>query len=100
MTLNQSLTAGWRGRAAAARVDGSGPSRTGDTMRRFAGLLAILFLFALARPAPAEDQWMTLPPTPSLPKAVKSGLAEINGIKIWFAEFGPANGKPVLLLHG
>ena len=73
-------------------------------MRRFAGLLATLMLLAplavAAHPAAADDPWMTLPPTPSLPKAVKSGLAPVNGIKIWYAEFGPANGKPVILLHG
>jgi pimeloyl-ACP methyl ester carboxylesterase len=69
-------------------------------MRRFARLLAILLLFALARPVSAEDLWMTLPPTPALPKAANSGLAPVNGIKIWFAEFGPADGKPVILLHG
>jgi len=69
-------------------------------MRRWAGLLAILILFAVARPALAEDQWMTLPPTPSLPQPTQSGLAEVNGIKVWYAEFGPADGKPVILLHG
>ena len=69
-------------------------------MRRFAGLLAILFLFAINRPALAEDQWMTLPPTPSLPEATQSGLAPVNGIQVWYAEFGPADGKPVILLHG
>ena len=73
-------------------------------MRRFAGLLAILILVAAAvvpaGPARADDPWMLLPPTPGLPKPVKSGLAPVNGIKIWFAEFGPADGKPVVLLHG
>lgn len=69
-------------------------------MHRLAGLLAFLFLFALPLAAAAEEPWMTLPPTPSLPKAAKSGLAPVNGIKLWFATFGPANGKPVILLHG
>jgi pimeloyl-ACP methyl ester carboxylesterase len=69
-------------------------------MHRWAGLLAILILLAVARPALAEDQWMTLPPTPSLPQATQSGLAQVNGIKVWYAEFGPTDGKPVILLHG
>ena len=69
-------------------------------MRRFAGLLAILVLIAATRTALAEDPWMVLPPTPSLPKSEKSGLAPVNGIKIWYAEFGPADGKPVIMLHG
>jgi pimeloyl-ACP methyl ester carboxylesterase len=69
-------------------------------MHRLAGRLVILILFALAGPALAEDPWMTLPPTPTLPQATQSGLAEVNGIKVWYAEFGPADGKPVILLHG
>jgi hypothetical protein len=48
--------------------------------------------------AGVEPQWLTLPPTPSLPKAEQSGYASINGIKIWYATFG--KGEPVLLLHG
>jgi pimeloyl-ACP methyl ester carboxylesterase len=65
-------------------------------MRRFA-LAAGLLLFTLAA-ARAEPQWLTLPPTPSLPQAAKSGYAPVNGIKIWYAEFGA--GAPVILLHG
>ncbi|HEY4123891.1 MAG TPA: alpha/beta fold hydrolase, partial [Rhizomicrobium sp.] len=46
---------------------------------------------------------MALPPTPTLPKADVRGLAPVNGIKIWYAEFGQGS-KPdretVLLLHG
>ncbi len=46
----------------------------------------------------AEPQWLTLPPTPTLPPALQSGLAPVNGIKIWYATFG--RGAPVILLHG
>src|SRR5579864_2334570 len=45
-----------------------------------------------------KPQWMTLPPTPTLPPAARSGLAPVNGIKIWYATFG--QGEPVILLHG
>jgi pimeloyl-ACP methyl ester carboxylesterase len=48
--------------------------------------------------AHAAPQWLTLPPMPSLPKADASGYAPVNGIKIWYAEFG--SGSPVILLHG
>jgi pimeloyl-ACP methyl ester carboxylesterase len=41
---------------------------------------------------------MTLPPTPILPRAEQSGLAPVNGIRIWYAVFG--TGGPVILLHG
>jgi pimeloyl-ACP methyl ester carboxylesterase len=57
----------------------------------------MLFLAPPAR-AGAEPQWLTLPPTPSLPTPEASGHAPVNGIRIWYAEFG--RGAPVLLLHG
>src|SRR5262245_58668244 len=46
----------------------------------------------------AEPQWLTLPATPTLPEAARSGYASVNGITIWYAVFG--EGEPVLLLHG
>ena len=58
-------------------------------------VLAVSLLWGTAR---AEPQWLTLPPTPALPKAEESGFAPVNGIKIWYATFG--KGEPVILLHG
>lgn len=58
-------------------------------------LAALLCSVATAR---AEPQWLTLPPTPILPQPAESGLAPVNGIKIWYAAFG--QGEPVILLHG
>jgi pimeloyl-ACP methyl ester carboxylesterase len=66
-------------------------------MRRFAVVFVFSFL-VFAAVARAEPQWLTLPPTPSLPEPVKSGYAALNGIKIWYAEFG--RGTSVILLHG
>ena len=66
-------------------------------MRRFAFASALLFL-SFTGTASAEPQWLTLPPTPTLPTAAQSGLAPVNGIKLWYAEFG--QGAPVILLHG
>ncbi|WP_128927840.1 alpha/beta fold hydrolase [Bradyrhizobium guangxiense] len=48
--------------------------------------------------AHAAPQWLSLPPTPTLPKAAQSGFAPVNGVKVWYAVFG--RGQPVLLLHG
>jgi pimeloyl-ACP methyl ester carboxylesterase len=57
-----------------------------------------LFLLGFATAARAEAQWLTLPPTPSLPTPVEIGYAPVNGIRIWYATFGL--GTPVILLHG
>jgi pimeloyl-ACP methyl ester carboxylesterase len=55
-------------------------------------------LIAAGAAANAAPQWLTLPPTPTLPKTDQSGLAPVNGVKIWYASFG--SGEPVILLHG
>ncbi|MDQ6779588.1 MAG: alpha/beta hydrolase [Candidatus Eremiobacteraeota bacterium] len=66
-------------------------------MIRF-GVLVLACSIVLVHAASAEPQWMTLPPTPRLPRAQHSGYAPANGIKIWYAVFGA--GEPVVLLHG
>ena len=68
-------------------------------MRR-ALLLALTLCVGLIGQAAraASPQWLTLPPTPSLPKPVASGYATVDGIRVWYAEFG--HGSPVILLHG
>ena len=65
-------------------------------MCRFAYLLVTVVL--ASTPVCAEPQWLTLPPTPTLPPAAQSGYAPVNGIRIWYATFG--HGEPVILLHG
>jgi pimeloyl-ACP methyl ester carboxylesterase len=67
-------------------------------MRRIC--IAILLLFATSVARADEPQWLTLPPTPTLPAAVQSGYAPVDGIKLWYATFGPATAAPVILLHG
>jgi len=68
-------------------------------MRRVAGLIVLLGALAFASATQAASlPWMTLPATPQLPKASTSGYAPVNGIRIWYAEFG--HGSPVILLHG
>jgi len=67
-------------------------------IRRFPIVFCLLTLLASAAAARGEQQWLTLLPTPSLPKPAQSGYAPVNGIRIWYATFG--RGEPVLLLHG
>lgn len=56
----------------------------------------------LAVSAHAEDRWMTVPKPPAMPEAASSGLAEVNGIKMYYATYGADTGAhdPVLLIHG
>ena len=48
----------------------------------------------------AKPAWKVLPPTPDLPPAIVSGTVHVNDIDMWRAEFGPRNGKPVIMVHG
>lgn len=51
--------------------------------------------------AQAGDLWRQLPPTPALPTADREGYEQVNGIRLWYAEYGVRNrNPPVLLLHG
>jgi pimeloyl-ACP methyl ester carboxylesterase len=61
-------------------------------------LLWTLILTIFVFPTHAAERWLTLPPTPALPKPDTSGHAPVNGIRIWYATFG--HGEPVLLVHG
>jgi pimeloyl-ACP methyl ester carboxylesterase len=67
-------------------------------MRPILFLLAVAALWMAGNVAEAAEPWMALPPTPMLPKATVSGYAPVDGIQLWYAEFG--QGEPVLLLHG
>jgi pimeloyl-ACP methyl ester carboxylesterase len=62
------------------------------------GPAACFVILAMSVARADEPQWMTLPPTPTLPQAMQSGYAPVNGVKLWYATFG--EGAPVILLHG
>jgi pimeloyl-ACP methyl ester carboxylesterase len=70
-------------------------------MHQMRCLFIVLLMFAalaVARPAGAQYLWLRLPPTPVLPKPETSGIAPVNGVRLWYAEFG--HGAPVILVHG
>jgi pimeloyl-ACP methyl ester carboxylesterase len=67
-------------------------------MHKVAWVFAALWLMIVGARAQQSLRWLTLPPTPHLPRAEDSGYAPINGAKLWYAEFG--HGAPVILLHG
>jgi|SRR5580692_10189347 pimeloyl-ACP methyl ester carboxylesterase len=66
-----------------------------SVIRRFAFSLWLLVAMGMTAAGP---RWLSLPPTPTLPRAESSGYAPVNGIRIWYALFG--RGSPVILLHG
>ena len=72
-------------------------------MNRTAKTAAILALglaagAVSAAVAGAEEVWRTLPFPTAYPEAPASGYAEVNGVRIFHAEWGA--GDPVILLHG
>lgn len=60
--------------------------------------LAVCLIWVGEAAHAAGPPWLSLPPTPTLPKAASHGYAPVDGVRIWYAEFG--RGKPVILLHG
>src|SRR5437660_512051 len=69
-------------------------------MKRQPSLLAAVLIAgaALQVHAMAPERWQTLPPTPAAPEARVSGIAAVNGIRMYYARYG--TGRSVLLLHG
>ncbi len=61
-------------------------------------LLTALCLSAFGQTA--APLWKTLPEPPPMPRADKSGLAPVNGIKLYYAVFNEQGKDPVILLHG
>jgi pimeloyl-ACP methyl ester carboxylesterase len=67
-------------------------------MSRFILVLLVFVQLVTARPVLAGYPWLGLPPTPELPKPGNTGTVPINGVRLWYAEFG--HGPPVILVHG
>ncbi len=49
-------------------------------------------------PTDIAKAWLSLPPTPDLPAPKRSAVVSVNGVPIFYAQFG--EGPAVLLLHG
>lgn len=54
----------------------------------------------LAGSVAAEEQWMSIPTPLAMPESAQSGLAEVNGISMYYASYGDADGAPILMIHG
>ena len=48
----------------------------------------------------SAPRWKTLPDIPAMPNADTSGLASVNGARLYFAVFNKTGKDPVILLHG
>jgi len=69
-------------------------------MFRKLAVAAAVCLTAVTGAAQAEERWMAIPQAPEMPDPAMSGLAEVNGIKMYYAGYGAGDGAPVLLIHG
>jgi pimeloyl-ACP methyl ester carboxylesterase len=65
--------------------------------RRLA-LTSAIWILLISSQARATKPWEQLPPAQALPPSTISGYAPVNGVRIYYAEFG--RGDPVILLHG
>ncbi|MBU9216393.1 alpha/beta fold hydrolase [Burkholderia gladioli] len=65
-------------------------------LQRF--VLGAVAAFTLAHAQAAEPRWQTLPPTPAPVAGEQHGIAEVNGIRLYYATIG--HGSPVILVHG
>ncbi len=64
-----------------------------------AKLMATALVFA-STAAHAQDRWMSIPQVPNMPESVSSGIATVNGIDMYHAIYGDADGTPILMIHG
>ncbi|MGO7684828.1 alpha/beta fold hydrolase [Rhizobium leguminosarum] len=55
-------------------------------------------LLAVAAGAQSAERWAELPAFPSMPVAKTSGMADVNDIRMYYAEYG--EGEPILFIHG
>lgn len=68
-------------------------------MRSIAAAILVFFSAAfLAASAQSAERWQTLPAFPPMPPAKTSGMAPVNDIQMYYAEYG--EGDPILFIHG
>ncbi|WP_299666721.1 alpha/beta fold hydrolase [uncultured Ruegeria sp.] len=63
-------------------------------------ILTTIATIGFASSAFAEDAWMSIPVPPAMPDAAEAGQADVNGISMYYATYGNADGTPILLIHG
>ena len=63
-----------------------------------AGILTFFSLFLTGAGAQSAERWAELPAFPAMPAPKTSGMADVNDIKMYYAEYG--EGEPLLFIHG
>ncbi|MBY2913886.1 alpha/beta fold hydrolase [Rhizobium leguminosarum] len=62
------------------------------------GILTFFSMLLAVTGAQSAERWAELPAFPSMTVAKTSGMAEVNDIKMYYAEYG--KGDPILFIHG
>ena len=63
-----------------------------------AGIFVFFSAVFMAVTAQSAERWESLPAFPPMPPAKASGMADVNDIKMYYAEYG--EGDPILFIHG
>ncbi|KEC72049.1 UNVERIFIED_ORG: pimeloyl-ACP methyl ester carboxylesterase [Rhizobium esperanzae] len=61
-------------------------------------MLTFFSLFLAVAGARSAERWAELPAFPAMPAPKTSGMADVNDIKMYYAEYG--EGDPILFIHG
>ncbi|ARM10407.1 alpha/beta hydrolase family protein [Rhizobium phaseoli Brasil 5] len=61
-------------------------------------MLTFFSLFLTVAGARSAERWAELPAFPAMPAPKTSGMADVNDIKMYYAEYG--EGDPILFIHG
>lgn len=64
-----------------------------------AGILVFFSAVFMAAAVQAGERWESLPAFPPMPPTKTSGMADVNDIKMYYAEYGEG-GDPILFIHG
>ncbi|WP_454853131.1 alpha/beta fold hydrolase [Rhizobium binxianense] len=62
------------------------------------GAIGFIFLMLTASGAQSAERWAELPAFPPMPAPKASGMADVNDIRMYYAEYG--EGEPILFIHG
>jgi pimeloyl-ACP methyl ester carboxylesterase len=74
--------------------------RLSKRVERFALLALFITGVTFSTIAGAQQRWLSIPPTPTLPEQTSGGHVDRKDALLWYATFGDDTKPAVLLLHG